>query len=99
MITMNKMEVIEKLARKLHSWYLEAVKEIKTRRIKNLEKAFESKHFIITAPDYNIKIIDDKLFQATYNPNAIKSFDDLSEDQQFIDKYITRKILEDEKNE
>jgi hypothetical protein len=97
---MNKMEVIEKLARKLHSWYLEAVKEIKTRRIKNLEKAFKNKHFITTPPHYSIEIWDKNskppTYKLTYNPNAVKPFDELSEEQQFIDRYIARKILEDE---
>lgn len=96
---------IEILARKLHSWYLEAVKELKERRIKSLEDAFIRNEIMITPkPNYEIKIIDkvtDKdapLLQMFYNPNAVKPFDELSEDQKFIDRYIAGRIL-GEKNE
>ena len=50
----------ERLAEKLHEWYLEATRELN--------------------PE-------------SYNPNAQKSYAELTEEQKFIDRYIAKKIL------
>lgn len=49
----------EQLARTIHEWYLESVKE---------------------------------LHPESYNPNAQKSYDDLTEEQKSMDRYMARKI-------
>lgn len=53
---MNK----EKLARKLHEWYLQAICKLKP---------------------------------GSYNHNAQKPFDELTEEQKFIDRYIAEEVI------
>lgn len=51
---------IEDLAKKLHTWYLEATKELK--------------------PE-------------SFNPNAQKAYEDMTDEQRFIDRYIADQIM------
>jgi len=62
MRSIEKIKEIEKLAERLHIWYLEVTKKINPK---------------------------------SFNPNAQKEYSKLTEEQKFIDKYISEKILEE----